>query len=124
MKHQESKTQIACVNWFNYQYRVISALFFAVPNGGRRNKVEAGILKAEGTKAGVSDLLLLLPSGEFNFLAIEMKTESGKQNANQKLWQKEVESLGAKYAICRNIPEFQETVNNYLRNTKFGVKKF
>lgn len=79
-------------------------------------------MKAEGTKAGVSDLLLLTPNEEFNFLAIEMKTTDGRQNPNQKLWQKDVEKLGAKYVICRTVPEFMTEINNYLKSTKFGVK--
>lgn len=122
MRHTESKIQIICVNWFHYQYASISSLFFSVPNGGKRNLTEAKILKAEGTKAGVSDLLLLYPNESFTFLAIEMKTITGKQNPNQKKWQNEIEKLGAKYAICRSVEDFQKETNNYLKNTKFGIK--
>lgn len=115
MRHLESKIQIACVNWFAHQYPSLFPLFFSVPNGGKRTLTEAKILKAEGAKAGVSDLLLLHPNKSFNFLAIEMKIEKGKQNANQKKWQKDIETLGfGKYVICRSVHEFITEVNNYL----------
>lgn len=123
MRHQESKIQIACVNWFGYQYPQLHAVFYSVPNGGKRTLTEAKILKAEGVKAGVADLILNFPNKDFTFLAIEMKTENGKQTTNQKNWQKEIEKLGAKYVLCRNITEFITEINNYLESTRFGFKK-
>ncbi|MGL6038129.1 MAG: VRR-NUC domain-containing protein [Soonwooa sp.] len=118
MRHLESKIQITCVNWFKIQYPALFPLFFAVPNGGKRTITEAKILKAEGAKAGVSDLLLLHPNKDFNFLAIEMKTEKGKQTPNQKKWQKEIEQFGfGKYVICKNLTDFMTEINNYLKQT-------
>lgn len=38
-------------------------LMHAIPNGGYRNKSEAGKLKAEGVKAGVLDTFLPVPKG-------------------------------------------------------------
>lgn len=58
----ESDTQIACVSWFRMQYARYNHSFFSVPNGGARNAVTGRILKAEGSLAGVSDLILLMPS--------------------------------------------------------------
>lgn len=37
------------------------ALMFAIPNGGARDKITAGKLKAEGVKAGVPDIFLPVP---------------------------------------------------------------
>ena len=36
-------------------------MLFAVPNGGGRSRIEAGIMKAEGVTAGVSDLISWRP---------------------------------------------------------------
>lgn len=44
--------------------------FFAVPNGGSRNKLEAINLKREGVKAGVSDLIIITRD---KVLFLEMK---------------------------------------------------
>lgn len=65
MYHEESQIQRACVRWFGLQHRELDGLLFAVPNGGRRGKVEAAIMKAEGVYPGVADLLLLVPRGRW-----------------------------------------------------------
>ncbi len=36
-------------------------VYFAVPNGGRRNKAEAILLKRSGVKAGVPDIVIPVP---------------------------------------------------------------
>lgn len=114
MKHRESDIQIVCVRWFRLQYPKLARLLIAVPNGGRRDKITGRILKAEGTVAGASDLLLLLRRGCFGCLCIEMKTEKGMQSESQKIWQKDTEAFGNKYVVCRNITEFMDEINNYL----------
>lgn len=115
MRHIESQIQIACVTWFRYQYPKLEKLLIAVPNGGFRNAIEAKIMKAEGVISGVSDLILLISKKGFGCLCIEMKTEKGKQSANQKAWQKETELNENKYVICRNIDDFMNIINWYLQ---------
>lgn len=115
MKHIESKIQQVAVSWFRLQFPHLALLLFAVPNGGRRNLREAAIMKGEGVTAGVSDLLLLIPNGEYHGLCIEMKTDKGRQNDNQKIWQKKVEGQEYKYVVCRSFDEFREEVCRYLK---------
>ena len=100
---EEHRIQCACITWFRFQYPKFSYVLFAVPNGGLRSKVEAGKLKAEGTTAGVSDLILLRSNRLHGALCIEMKTEDGKQTDAQKAWQKETEANGNKYVVCRSL---------------------
>ena len=57
----EHQIQCACIDWFRLAYPKLQSLLFAVPNGGRRDKVTGGKLKAEGALAGVADLILLIP---------------------------------------------------------------
>lgn len=111
MKREESKLQRLCVKWFRLMYP--NALIFAVPNGGSRNPIEAKNLKAEGVLAGVADLQIITQNKTF---FIEMKTPKGRQNENQKAFQSKVENLGFKYLICRTFDEFQNLVNNEIRN--------
>lgn len=115
MRHDESKIQTACVKWFRLQYPHFTLNLFAVPNGGQRGKFEARIMKGEGVTAGVSDLLLLVPSKGYHGLCIEMKTKEGKQRDTQKAWQKAVEQMGYKYILSRSIESFIAQVNDYLR---------
>jgi hypothetical protein len=93
-------------------------LIFAVPNGGSRNKLEAANLKRQGLKAGVSDTILLVPSGGYASLCIEFKTETGKQSEAQKEFQKQAETNGNKYVIVRSVSQAIQEVKNYLTQEK------
>lgn len=121
MTQEEHNIQAACVRWFGYAHPELRGLLFSVPNGGARSKATAGRLKAEGVVAGVSDLILLIPHIEegcknmWHALCIEMKKKGGYQSPEQKEWQKKVEGHGYKYAVCRSLDEFIDTVEEYLR---------
>lgn len=113
-RHIESHLQRNCITWFRLQYPRLRLLLFAVPNGGGRNKKEAGILKAEGVTAGVADVILLKPSGGFASLCVEFKTEDGRQRPTQKEWQTAAEEVGNKYVIVRSFDDFQQEITDYL----------
>lgn len=114
-RHIESHIQRNCLTWFRLQYPELRLVLFAVPNGGARNKREAGILKAEGVTAGVADMILLTPSGNYGALCIEFKTDEGTQRQSQKEWQQAAETAGNKYVIVRSIEDFMHEINTYLR---------
>lgn len=113
-RHLESRLQAGCVKWFRYQYPHMAKLLIAVPNGGYRNSKEAARMQGEGVTAGVADLLLLVPRGEFGCLGIEMKHGYGRQTVKQKQWQECFETGGNKYAICRNTEDFVNEIRRYL----------
>lgn len=127
MNQEEHNIQCACVKWFGYAHPELRGLLFAVPNGGARSKATAGMLKAEGVVAGVSDLILMVPrcrarvennaiSTEIQHaLCIEMKKKGGYQSPEQKEWQKKVEGHGYQYTVCRSLDEFINTIENYLK---------
>jgi len=71
-EHQEQVRLANTLRTFYPEY-----LWFAVPNGGQRLPKEAIRLKAEGVRAGVSDLFVSHPSGEYHGLYIEMKKADG-----------------------------------------------
>lgn len=112
----ESPIQIACVKWFRLQYPTLRGVFFSIPNGGKRNAVTAKILAAEGTLAGVSDLMLLTPRQGYHGLCIEMKAETkgSKQSEAQKAFQHSVQAQGYKYVICRSLDEFIKEIEGYV----------
>lgn len=115
MRNNESILQQSCVKWFRLQYPKLTGLLFSVPNGSKRDRITASILKAEGTVAGVSDLILLIPKKGYATLCIEMKYGKNTQSDNQKEWQFLVESSGNKYVICRSLESFIREVNSYLK---------
>jgi hypothetical protein len=113
MVHEESKTQQQCVKWFRLQYPHL--VLFAIPNGGRRGKVEAAIMKGEGVLAGVADLFLMLPSFCCpHGLFIEMKTPDGRQSDSQREFERKATEKGYCYKICRSFDEFRNEIENYL----------
>lgn len=69
-------------------------LLFAIPNGGQRKPGVAGKLRAEGVKAGVSDLFLPVARRGFHGLFLEMKSEKGKPTELQMEFQLAVEDQG------------------------------
>jgi len=115
MKYAESTLQQNCIKWFRYQYPRLAKLLFAVPNGGRRDVIEAKRLKAEGVVSGAPDLILLIGDSKYNALCIEMKAGKGKQSDNQKEWQQAAEKAENKYVVCRSFDEFKREIEGYLK---------
>lgn len=107
MKHLESKIQKEIVRYFRYAYP--KSLIYAIPNGGKRNVIEASRLKSEGVLAGVSDLHVI-HDGAIYF--IEVKTDKGKQSESQLDFQNKVESQGFKYFIVKNVDDFIKIFDN------------
>ena len=114
MKHTEEDIQIACVKFFELQYPQYALSLHHSPNGGYRNAREAARFKRMGTRAGFPDLFLAIPSDPYHGLFIEMKTEIGRQSPAQKNFEKRAIFSGYKYAVCRSVEEFIESINDYL----------
>jgi hypothetical protein len=114
MKHLEDDLQAACITWFDLQYPKIKNLLFHVPNGGNRNIIEAARLKKQGVRAGVSDLILLIPKGQFHGMIIEMKSEKGKTSILQDEWLKLVDNMEYYTIVCNSFDLFRAKINEYL----------
>lgn len=115
MRHLEENLQIVCVRWFAMQYREYATLLHHSPNGGKRNAREAARFKEMGTRPGFPDLLLLHPNGNYHFLAIELKTDKGRQSHYQRQWQDMIEREGGMYVIIRSLQQFIDTVDTYMQ---------
>jgi hypothetical protein len=111
---EESKMQEACVEWFRFQFPQYKTLLFSVPNGGFRSVQSGKKMKAEGMMRGVSDLLLLVPRGNWHGLAIEFKTSSGRLSAHQEEWGTLVLEQGYPYLVIRSKENFMERIIEYL----------
>lgn len=71
-------------------------VWFHVPNGGSRNKTEAAIFKAMGTRAGVSDLIFFHRS---KFFCLELKAPGGRASEAQMNFLSEADAAGAYTAM-------------------------
>lgn len=112
----ESQIQKGYVKWFRERYKEIEPLFFAVSNGGVRNVWTAKILKDEGVRAGVSDLILLIPKHGYAGLLIETKKPDGKQSDSQKVFEKLAKKFKYKYVIVRYQQDFQNLMMWYIED--------
>jgi len=81
--------------------------FFAVPNGGTRNPVEAMQLKASGLVAGVADTLLLWKGRAY---AAEFKTMKGKLREGQIKFMEQCQRHDIPYAVIRSEEQFWEWI--------------
>jgi hypothetical protein len=86
-------------------------IVYAVPNGGARSITEAKRLKDEGVTSGVSDLALVLPSGQAAF--IEVKTPKGVLSDAQKAFRDRCYLNGIPWACARSLPDAVEILNHF-----------
>lgn len=114
--HLEDKLQINCRYWFDCQYPQFSLLMHHSPNEGllmRRDR-DGAKRKAMGMRPGFPDFIFLQPNKDFPYLAIELKSEKGRQSQHQKEYQRAVQLAGGKYVVVRSLEEFIATVVAYI----------
>jgi hypothetical protein len=109
-EHQE---QCLLVGWSNYQEW--KDVFFAIPNGGSRHKLEARNLKKEGVKAGIPDLMLAVPNYIFHGLFIEMKrTDGGRTSPAQIARITKLRERGYNVTVCHGFEHAKSIIEEYL----------
>jgi len=115
-RYLEDKLQMACKYWFDCQYPALAPLLHHSPNEGKlvMKSRDGAKRRAMGMRAGFPDFIFLQPSRNYPYLAIELKSEKGRQTEAQKAYQQAVENAGGKYAIVRSIEDFMKLINKYL----------
>jgi hypothetical protein len=117
----EDNLQIACINWFKYQYPNILITSFPagyVFAGNQQQRQRTGKRMSQmGYCNGIPDLFIIHPNNRFHGLFIELKTEKGTVSKEQKEMLKRLDELGYFTSICRSLDDFMFTVNLYLHET-------
>ena len=78
----------------------LARLLFAIPNGGKRDPITAGRLKAEGVKPGVPDICWPVPINDLSCLWIELKVGNNKASDAQDSWADDLRACGHAVATC------------------------
>ncbi len=96
-------------------------LLFAVPNGGTRGSdpksraIAGAMLKAEGVKTGVPDIILPVARRGYHGLYIELKKlEKWSTSAAQKAWREDLTAEGYLSALCLGWQQAVDCVKWYL----------
>lgn len=118
----EDAQQTAFFLWTVMQYPHFPLLrfAFAIPNGGKRDKITAARMKTQGVKPGVPDVMIPIPivdsSGAIVWpgLWLELKKVGGKPSADQLEWQKHLVSMRYAHRICVGYVEMREAVKQYF----------
>lgn len=90
------------------------AYLFHCPNGGKRDAVTGGQMRALGVKPGVPDLLLPIEAHGYNGLAIEMKSATGSTTPDQDRWLATLKDNGWLVHVCRSAEAARSAVVEYL----------
>lgn len=114
----EAEEQRALFQWAALQVGKHPELRFMyhVPNGGKRNAKEAALLKSEGVKSGVPDIVLPCSCGGYHGLYIELKRQkSGKVSEDQQRYLDFLNFAGYKAVVCRGWEQAREEIMSYLK---------
>lgn len=112
----EHMEQVALFEWAEKDRKWPElSLMYAIPNGGQRSPRTAGMLKAEGVKAGVPDVCLPVARGGYHGLYIELKRRQGSRvMLGQKQWLDALERQGYRCRVCYGWDEAREEIEKYL----------
>lgn len=117
MKREEQHLQQQVVRYLDLA--LPSLIWFHCPNGGGRTPVEGAILKSMGVRAGVPDLVFVLPDGRAAF--IELKAGKGVLTPAQKAFRANCEQQRIPHAVCTSLAEVQGTLDAWGLHTRARV---
>lgn len=113
----EGREQVALVRWIQIRHQAAFAVTWHTPNGGRRDKVTAAKLKAQGVKAGIPDLQLAMARGGYFGLFIEFKAtppHDAAVSASQKEMVQLLTAEGYLAVVCKGMAAAMEQITAYL----------
>ena len=91
-------------------------LLHHIPNGGKRNDVEAARLKAQGVKPGVPDVFLPVARKSCHGLYIALKRQKNAHVSDaQKKWIEALTGQGYQAEVCYGYQEAIKTILQYLK---------
>lgn len=116
-RDDEHAHQVALFAWRDRVLRQYPelALLFAIPNGGARSPRTAARLKAEGTRAGVPDICLPVPRGDWHGLWIELK-RPGRHAVSpvQREWLAALGAYGYRAEVAVGWDAARDVIVDYL----------
>lgn len=109
-RHDESRIQSAIMTFLE-TVLPSSCYAFAVPNGGKRSAITGAILKREGVKAGVADIIILRNPGLCAMM--EVKTDVGSLSNSQRAFRDWCAVNGFPYAVVRGVGDAEAALRDW-----------
>jgi hypothetical protein len=102
----EDKIQQEIIMYYRNTFQRVykDCLIFSIPNGGLRDKRTAMLMKSTGLLSGAADLVVIY-FGTLVF--VELKTETGIQSEEQKVFAQRVRDCGFDYHLVRSLLDFK-----------------
>lgn len=133
-RNLESEMQRALIRWWAgvcKGFGISEFLLFSVPNGFNADAKRGSIMKAEGQRKGVPDLVLCvghyrykpardaqgfrtLENDNCHGLFLELKTPAGVLPLDQQLFHEALKAQGYKVVVVRSLEEGIATITEYL----------
>jgi hypothetical protein len=88
---------------------------YAIPNGGWRTFSQAVRFKAQGVTAGIADISIDVPAGNFHGLRIEMKRVGCKASGEQLVHIELRRRMGYQASVCEGFDEARRVTVSYLK---------
>jgi hypothetical protein len=128
-KNEESIMQRQLVLWWARACRgfgVPELCLFSVPNGFNGDARRGSVMKAEGQRRGVPDVMVAVsrfvgPEGanhgdRYFGLFLELKTATGRLSPEQEVYHEILAAEGYRVAVVRSLDEAIKTVTEYLNS--------
>lgn len=110
----EQQTVIEWCEWNSGRHPELD-LIYHIPNEGKRSSFKGAELRSIGLKAGVPDLCLPVPKGDYHALYIEMKKDNkSRVRAEQKKWLENLNNQNNLAVVCRSADEAIKVLEKYL----------
>lgn len=105
----EARIQHDVVMWLQSQHVFVHS----VPNelAGSDAGIRMTQFVAMGLRKGVADLVVWWPDGNLGYL--EMKTPSGSQSKQQKIFEEKCKEYGVRYDIARSVEDVKILYGRY-----------
>ena len=120
----ERQVQVAVADYMD-RHSFFRDFWLHVPNE-RSDKVQAALLKREGVKAGVPDILVIRPARGFVGMALELKRPNAPPSSlsqAQRMWLEQFDRMGWYATVAKGVDAALEKLRWYALGAEQPVDR-
>lgn len=108
----EHQIQSQLVKLISEQYPDL--LYCATVGGARMSINQARMIKRQGYRKGVPDLIFYEPRGGYHGFCMEIKKKRGQPSPHQRAWIADLQRRGYQALICKGLDQCIEAFETYF----------